>query len=85
VQQRAAAEEEDSDYSPTGINSSSGGGKPQQWTEDEQDRLEALVAHHGTRNWSTIAARMPGRTSKQCRERYINNTPELKKVCATCK
>jgi hypothetical protein len=82
VQQRAA-EEEDSDYSPTGINSSSGGAKPQQWTDDEQVRLEALVAHHGTRNWSTIAARMPGRTGKQCRERYINNTPELKKVRAT--
>jgi hypothetical protein len=84
VQARAAAEEQDSDSSPTGINISGGGGKPQQWTEEEQVRLEALVAHHGTRNWSTIAARMPGRTGKQCRKRYINNTPELKKVRVTC-
>jgi hypothetical protein len=81
-----AGEEDDSDYNPAGHHSSRGGGnKPQQWTDAEQARLEALVAQHGTRNWSTIAARMPGRTGKQCRERYINNAPELKKVGVACR
>ncbi|WIA30157.1 hypothetical protein OEZ86_000249 [Tetradesmus obliquus] len=80
VQHPGGIEEDDSDYSPAGPHSSSGGsGKPQQWTDAEQASLEALVAQYGTRNWSSIASRMTGRTGKQCRERYINNTPELKK------
>lgn len=85
VQHPRGIEEDDSDYSPAGPHSSSGGsGKPQQWTDAEQARLEALVAQYGTRNWSSIASRMTGRTGKQCRERYINNTPELKKVREAC-
>jgi hypothetical protein len=60
--------------------SSKAGTKPQLWTEEEQLRLEELVEQLGCRNWSAIAADMPGRTGKQCRDRYLNTKPQLKKV-----
>lgn len=41
------------------------------WAEREDKQLIALVAE-GHQNWSKIASLMPGRTSKQCRERWIN-------------
>ncbi|WIA15577.1 hypothetical protein OEZ85_002204 [Tetradesmus obliquus] len=54
-------------------------GKPQLWTAEEQARLEELVEQLGTRSWATIALDMPGRTGKQCRDRYLNTQPQLKK------
>jgi hypothetical protein len=49
---------------------------------DEDDVLRQLVDELGTDDWRRIAALMPGRTSRQCRERYkaylcptINNAP----------
>jgi hypothetical protein len=56
--------------------------KPQPWTEDEQMKLEELVEQLGLRNWSLVASNMPGRTGKQCRDRYLNTKPQLKKVSA---
>ena len=38
----------------------------------EDNLLIELVQKHGTRTWSAIVAQMPGRTGKQCRERYRN-------------
>ena len=32
-----------------------------------------LVAAHGAKKWSVIAARLPGRIGKQCRERWHNH------------
>ncbi|WIA35901.1 hypothetical protein OEZ86_004280 [Tetradesmus obliquus] len=55
------------------------GTKPQVWTKEEQARLEELVEQLGTRSWATIALDMPGRTGKQCRDRYLNTQPQLKK------
>jgi hypothetical protein len=44
------------------------------WTAKEHTLLQQLVAKHGTkRAWSVIASHLPGRTGKQCRERYLNH------------
>jgi hypothetical protein len=38
----------------------------------EDAQLRELVEQHGTKNWDEIATLMPGRTSRQCRDRYNN-------------
>ena len=43
------------------------------WTAEEDAQIAALVAAHGTRSWSVIAAQLPTRTGKQCRERWHNH------------
>jgi hypothetical protein len=44
------------------------------WTSEEHALLQQLVGTHGTkRAWSLIAGQLPGRTGKQCRERYLNH------------
>ena len=35
--------------------------------------MRALVAEHGTSNWTCIAQALPERSGKQCRERYHNH------------
>lgn len=42
------------------------------FSEDEDGVLRSLVDEMGTKNWSKIAESMPGRTPKQCRERWSN-------------
>lgn len=41
------------------------------WTDDEDRSLIYLVSQ-GHKNWGQVALHMPGRTSKQCRERWNN-------------
>jgi hypothetical protein len=41
------------------------------WTEDE-DRVLVFLVSQGHKNWGRVAENMPGRTSKQCRERWNN-------------
>jgi hypothetical protein len=36
----------------------------------EDELLRAVVAKLGTEDWRQVAAHMPGRTARQCRERY---------------
>uniref|UniRef100_A0ACD5W1S0 Uncharacterized protein n=1 Tax=Avena sativa TaxID=4498 RepID=A0ACD5W1S0_AVESA len=45
------------------------------WTPEEDEALTEAVRNHGHehRKWATIARRLPGRTGKQCRERWINH------------
>jgi hypothetical protein len=52
------------------------------FSNDEDARLQELIGRLGDRNWSEIERLMPGRTSRQCRERWnlylspaISNTP----------
>jgi myb proto-oncogene protein len=40
------------------------------WTEDEASKLEDAVQTHGGNNWSVIAAFVPGRSAKQCYNRW---------------
>lgn len=39
------------------------------WTKEEDAKVLALVELHGAKKWSVIAAQLPGRIGKQCRER----------------
>lgn len=49
------------------------------WTADEDHRLLMLVAEN-PKNWGHVARGIPGRTAKQCRERYHNHLdPSIKK------
>jgi hypothetical protein len=46
----------------------------------EDLRLTELVKTHGTTNWQIIAMRLPGRSPRQCRERWSNYVnPNLSK------
>ena len=44
-----------------------------QWTQYEDDTVRRLVHLHGTRSWTLVAQNLPGRTGKQCRERWHNH------------
>ncbi|KAL7503666.1 hypothetical protein ACHAXN_004031 [Cyclotella atomus] len=49
------------------------------WTPTEDSVLREKRAVYG-KKWSTIAEFLPGRTGKQCRERYVNHlNPNLKR------
>lgn len=41
------------------------------WTDEEDDRLRTAVLE-GFDHWGKVAEKMPGRTAKQCRERWTN-------------
>ena len=48
------------------------------FTPVEDQKLQELVGQFGARRWRRIAQFMPGRTSRQCRDRYCNYlTPEF--------
>lgn len=50
------------------------------WTQEEDDILREMVMKQGAKNWSAIAAALPGRIGKQCRERWHNHLdPNIKK------
>jgi hypothetical protein len=49
-------------------------GRSGQWSADEDIKLKHAVETHGHKNWSTIAALVPGRTRIQCNNRW-HNTP----------
>jgi len=50
------------------------------WSVEEDNIILEQVRVHGTSNWTTVAAALPGRNGKQCRERYINHLdPNVKK------
>lgn len=42
------------------------------FTPEEDARLRFLVDRQGPKKWDLIAREMPGRTSRQCRDRYKN-------------
>jgi len=43
------------------------------WTVEEDEAVRAAVASYGVRQWPLVAACCPGRTGKQCRERWHNH------------
>mmetsp|Transcript_58048 Transcript_58048/g.67761 ORF Transcript_58048/g.67761 Transcript_58048/m.67761 type:complete len:911 (-) Transcript_58048:38-2770(-) len=54
------------------------------WTEEEDSKVVELVKAHGARKWSQIAAELPGRIGKQCRERWHNHlNPDICKEAWT--
>lgn len=42
------------------------------FTPEEDLQLTKLIAKYGPRKWDKIALSMPGRTGRQCRDRYAN-------------
>lgn len=46
--------------------------KKNKFTPDEDKRLKLLVGEYGTSEWGKIASLIPGRTSRQCRDRWSN-------------
>lgn len=51
------------------------------WTAEEDAKVVELVGLHGAKGWSTIAGYLPGRISKQCRERWHNHlNPGISKM-----
>lgn len=44
-----------------------------QWTQYEDETVRRLVHLHGTRSWTLVAQHLPGRSGKQCRERWHNH------------
>ena len=53
---------------------------PKAWTKEEDSMLLRIVqTMHMPMKWSVVALSLPGRTGKQCRERYVNHlNPRLK-------
>ena len=51
------------------------------WSPAEDELLLRAIEGHGTRKWSVLAAHLPGRTGKQCRERWHNQlNPDISKL-----
>eukprot|EP00559_Dactyliosolen_fragilissimus_P003035 CAMPEP_0184865066 /NCGR_PEP_ID=MMETSP0580-20130426/16851_1 /TAXON_ID=1118495 /ORGANISM="Dactyliosolen fragilissimus" /LENGTH=525 /DNA_ID=CAMNT_0027364087 /DNA_START=101 /DNA_END=1675 /DNA_ORIENTATION=+ len=51
------------------------------WTEEEDRKVLSLVMANGAKKWSQIAAELPGRIGKQCRERWHNHlNPQICKA-----
>lgn len=46
--------------------------KRKKFTPEEDEELKKLVALNGARKWKSIASHIPGRTGRQCRDRYIH-------------
>jgi hypothetical protein len=42
------------------------------WTQDEDTKLMEAVQEFGPKNWSQIAKSVPGRSDRQCKERWLN-------------
>ncbi|KAL7519313.1 hypothetical protein ACHAWF_000221, partial [Thalassiosira exigua] len=55
------------------------------WTTEENAELRRLVSLHGTKHWSKIiSVHLPGRSGKQCRERWCNQVnPDINKQAWT--
>jgi hypothetical protein len=50
-----------------------GGTRKKKWTAIEDQILDAAVAQFGLENWRRVAMVVPGRSSKQCRERWFGH------------
>jgi hypothetical protein len=45
-------------------------GRTGKWVADEDHKLKGAVETHGGKDWEAIAALLPGRTKKQCNQRW---------------
>ena len=51
------------------------------WTLESDKQLVEVISDIGPRPWDTVAKQIPGRTGKQCRERWSNQlNPLLNKL-----
>jgi hypothetical protein len=48
------------------------------WTRAEDQTIVEFVRAHDAKSWTKLASQLPGRTGKQCRERWVNHLdPDL--------
>jgi hypothetical protein len=45
-------------------------GRRGKWAADEDSKLKGAVETHGSKDWDALAALVPGRTKKQCNQRW---------------
>jgi hypothetical protein len=45
-------------------------GRTGKWAEAEDSKLKDAVQTHGGKDWAAIAALVPGRTQKQCHQKW---------------
>ena len=51
------------------------------WSKAEDELLRQIVLADGAKNWTKVAAQLPGRIGKQCRERWHHHlNPEVVKM-----
>jgi hypothetical protein len=55
------------------------------WTKEEDSTLKDAVKKHKGEDWAAIAALVPGRTKKQCTNRWHNVLEPRKNETTTCK
>jgi hypothetical protein len=48
-----------------------GGARKNKWSPEEDEVLERGLIQFGKENWPKVAMLLPGRTNKQCRERWL--------------
>jgi hypothetical protein len=53
------------------------------WSDKEDQLLRSIVAR-GPKNWGKVASCIPGRTSKQCRERWSQHLDPILLRCDFC-
>ncbi|KAK4536821.1 hypothetical protein CDCA_CDCA09G2846 [Cyanidium caldarium] len=57
-----------------------GGRVKSSWSAEEDTALRQMVMRYGDKAWTAVASGLPGRTSKQCRERWLNQlNPAVKR------
>jgi len=56
------------------------GPRSRTWTKEADAAVVGLVAQYGAQQWSKIAAHVPGRSGRQCRDRWLQHlNPAIKK------
>jgi hypothetical protein len=61
------------DHPRTPIARNVGGTRKKKWSPLEDQILRAAVGRFGLNNWRSVAMFVPGRSSKQCRERWLGH------------
>jgi hypothetical protein len=59
--------------SPPAARPTSSGQHKSKWTPEEDTVLAAAIRMHGTASWRSVAEDVPGRSGKQCRERWLGH------------
>jgi hypothetical protein len=66
--------------SPDGESGAAAASKKNAWTPEEDAILTRVVAQEGAGHWTKVAAHLPHRMGRQCRERWFNHlAPDVKK------
>ena len=82
AERHAIAIAESASYYPSAdaAGTATGHSKKNAWTAEEDALLHRIITEQGHGHWTQVAAHLPGRMGRQCRERWFNHlAPEVKK------